>query len=93
MKRSFLILALFASLAACRDEDNGTTTENEDACNASGYQSLIGQDETAVTQAGIEPGRKARVFGPGDAVTMDFVPDRINVELDEAGQVVRVYCG
>jgi hypothetical protein len=34
-----------------------------------------------------------RVFGPGDAVTMDYRADRLNVELGEGGNVVRIFCG
>ncbi|HBZ42590.1 MAG TPA: hypothetical protein DEO85_00685 [Maritimibacter sp.] len=93
MKRSLFAFSLLVALSACQEEDSTANVGTEDACNASAYQSLIGQDEAAVTEAGIEPGRKARVFGPGDALTLDFLPDRINVELDETGQVVRVYCG
>ena len=34
-----------------------------------------------------------RVFGPGDAVTMDYRAGRLNVELDDGGNVVRIFCG
>ena len=34
-----------------------------------------------------------RVFGPGDAVTMDYRADRLNVELGEGGNIVRIFCG
>ncbi len=34
-----------------------------------------------------------RVFGPGDAVTMDYRADRLNMELGEGGNVVRIFCG
>lgn len=34
-----------------------------------------------------------RVFGPGDAVTMDYRANRLNVELGEGGNVVRIFCG
>ncbi|HCX66949.1 MAG: hypothetical protein CMI61_11075 [Parvibaculum sp.] len=34
-----------------------------------------------------------RVIRPGEAVTEDFRPDRLNVELDEEENVSRVYCG
>ncbi len=39
-------------------------------------------------------GRAYRILKPGDAMTMDFSPERINVETDEKGEmVVRVFCG
>lgn len=34
-----------------------------------------------------------RVFGPGDAVTMDYRADRLNVELGEGRNIVRIFCG
>ncbi|MBV7380377.1 I78 family peptidase inhibitor [Maritimibacter dapengensis] len=94
MKRLILACALALPLAACKEDDDVTASgPDPDACNASQYQSLVGRDEAAVAEAGIEPGQKARIFGPGDVLTMDYRSDRINVELDAAGEVVRVYCG
>ena len=46
-----------------------------------------------MTEAGLTPDRKTRIFGPGAALTMDFREDRVNVELDAADRVVRIYCG
>ena len=37
--------------------------------------------------------RSLRVIRPGDAVTMDFRADRLNVHLDARGQVDRFACG
>ncbi len=34
-----------------------------------------------------------RVIRPGDAVTMDYNPSRINFELDAADRIARVTCG
>lgn len=34
-----------------------------------------------------------RVFGPNDAVTMDYRSDRLNVELGEDRNIVRIFCG
>ena len=87
-----LALCAGLALAACQEDDTAVVTP-EDACGASQYQSLVGQDEAAVMAAGITPGQKARVFGPDAVLTMDFRSDRINVELDGSGKVIRVYCG
>lgn len=38
-------------------------------------------------------GRSNRILPPGSAMTMDYRPDRINVELDDNDIVVRVFCG
>lgn len=34
-----------------------------------------------------------RVIRPGDMVTRDFRPDRLNVELDDEDKVTKIYCG
>ena len=34
-----------------------------------------------------------RVIGPNQAVTMDFNPERINLETDAVGIITRVFCG
>ena len=34
-----------------------------------------------------------RVIHPGTAVTKDFRVDRLNVDVDESGNVTRIYCG
>lgn len=37
--------------------------------------------------------RSVRVIRPGQAVTMDFSPFRLNIELDASDRVLRVRCG
>jgi len=37
--------------------------------------------------------RHLRVIHPGDAVTMDFRPDRLNVEIGAGGRIERLRCG
>ncbi len=34
-----------------------------------------------------------RIIRPGEAVTMEFNPARLNFELDGANRIARVYCG
>lgn len=51
------------------------------------YEEAKGEFEAGQEVASI------RVIRPGEAVTKDFRPDRLNVELDEEGKVTRVYCG
>lgn len=34
-----------------------------------------------------------RVIRPGDVVTMDYRPDRLNVEVGEDGRIKRLRCG
>lgn len=38
-------------------------------------------------------GKTLRVIRPGQAVTMDYSEDRVNVEVDDANRIVRVHIG
>lgn len=38
-------------------------------------------------------GKRLRVITPGQMVTMDYSEDRINIEVDTASKITRVYVG
>jgi hypothetical protein len=58
----------------------------------SAFEGWVGK--TVDVEAVKATGRAYRIVKPGDAMTMDFSPERINVETDEKGEiVVRVFCG
>lgn len=61
-----------------------------DACKASTYQGLVGQPKT-VLDTMMLPAR-SRVIGPGDAITMDFSPQRLNVEIGKDDRIAKVAC-
>ena len=69
-------------LAACGPE--------EDPCGAVAAAGLVG---TQVAGARLPEGRPVRVVGPDTMVTMDFLPDRLNVEVDAAGAITGLRCG
>ena len=96
--RSFgLTIAAALGLGACAPAM--TEPDMAPTCLAESYQGLVGgSEENALeTLADLvlfsEPPPDIRYIGPGDAVTMDFRPDRMNIELDATGTVTRVYCG
>lgn len=65
-------------------------------CEASRAQTLIGR--TASSELGAEAQRLTggvaiRWIQPGQAVTMDYRTDRINIELDARNRVIRITCG
>lgn len=65
-------------------------------CNAAAAQPLTGQQAT--TELGAQAlrhtgARTLRWIRPGDAVTMDYRTDRLNIELDERGRIARFTCG
>jgi hypothetical protein len=65
-------------------------------CNADRVQPLIGREATPdlVSRARERSGaRTVRVIKPGDAVTMDFRSDRLNLELDNVNTIKAARCG
>lgn len=66
------------------------------ACNAENARWAIGQgvtDEVVNRVLRDSNSRDARVIEPGQAVTMDFRGDRVNIELNERGAITGVRCG
>lgn len=65
-------------------------------CNADAVQALVGQEatEAVVTKATADSqSASVRVLRPGDAATMDFRQDRLNINVDDAGVIEKVGCG
>ena len=80
--------ALPLALAACQVETVATPAPSD--CGADAYQSLVGANLAAVT---LPADLGARIIEPGMAVTMDYRPDRMNIEVEESGWIMAVYCG
>ena len=64
-------------------------------CDANAVQSLVGQMVVDVTAAAQKRSgaRLVRSYRSGDVMTMDFRPDRLNIERDASGKVVKFSCG
>ncbi|MEL7211464.1 MAG: I78 family peptidase inhibitor [Pseudomonadota bacterium] len=63
----------------------------EDTCNARAQAALIGADrDTLESTLILQP---VRIITPGTAVTMDYLPTRLNITLNEAERVERLSCG
>ena len=62
-----------------------------DACGAGPLQHLVGQKGPVIAPLELPAG--TRVIPPGTAVTMDYNPSRLNIDLNEADRITRVYCG
>jgi hypothetical protein len=60
-------------------------------CRAEALLPLVGEPRGALDGQDIDA--PTRILPPGSAMTMDHRPDRLNVELDEAGQITRIWCG
>ena len=65
-------------------------------CEAEGAQFAVGQQASAalLAQARIKAGAQdARFIGPNDMVTLEYRSNRVNLNTDANGKVVRVNCG
>lgn len=104
-----LLLAapLALALAACGNAREPQTVNDRrphsvvdsgagESCNAKAAEQYVGQvlDEALAERARASAGaRGVRVIRPGMAVTMDHRAGRLNIELDDAGRILRVRCG
>ena len=93
MKKLLLAISLVA-LSACTPDSpyaSKPLTENTDACGAKALQNLLGKPASALET--IKFAAETRVIRPNDAVTMDYNPQRLNIETDARGVIVRMTCG
>lgn len=73
-----------------------TTTNTAVSCNADAARSIVGQTASAdvVEQARTAAGADtARTLKPGQATTMEFKGDRLNIDVDANNKVTNVRCG
>lgn len=65
-------------------------------CDASGAQSAVGKQATLelLNQVRTQSGAMdARILSPNDMVTLEYRSERVNVNTDLSGKVIRVNCG
>ena len=87
-----MALPALALVAACMSEEGASAPEpGDDPCGAAQLQHLVGEP-AAEHEFGAKD-QQVRVIPPGLSVTMDYVPERLNVETDEDGIITRIYCG
>lgn len=99
MKRlSAVAVAAAAVLASgCIIIDADEVTYREDPpnrparCDAAAYQSLVGQPEAAIDRNRLP--QSFRIICHDCQVTMDYNPNRLNVQLDPQNRVASVSCG
>jgi hypothetical protein len=60
-------------------------------CPAEAYQILVGQRASEIDRESLPVPH--RMYGPGDAVTMDYRADRLNIVVGDEGAVTEVKCG
>ena len=87
-----------AEAAKALTDETGKATEAPPVgtCDASQVQSLVGQAyaDALGKQAQEDAGaHQLRVMKPNDVATMEFLGDRLNIEVDDKGLVSGVRCG
>ncbi|WP_322867329.1 I78 family peptidase inhibitor [Aquicoccus sp. G2-2] len=75
------------ALSACQP---GHPTPAPDTCDSARYRPFIGAQASAVD---FSAQKVLRIIAPGQPVTMDFRAERLNVETDAAGRIVKLSCG
>lgn len=83
-----------AALAACAQPQ--PAPESTLACNAQAAQFAVGYAWTDALgeEARRRSGAKTvRALRPGQAVTLEFNAERLNLDVDEGSRVTRVRCG
>jgi hypothetical protein len=84
-----LVAALaWASPAAAQSPAQGTAPDD---CGAGALAALIGKPVSALE--GLHGAGPVRLIRPGQFVTMDHIPARLNVHLDAADLITGLTCG
>lgn len=105
--RAALLTAMLMALSACATPKSEAGTPapapapaepqpTASACDADAARGVIGQVATAerVEEARLAAGAQvARTLEPGQMVTMEYHPSRLNLDVDEANVVTQVRCG
>lgn len=98
--RHGLVLAVALAAAACVPVGDGPRPPKDplppdimpvDDCGALALQGWIGRPLAELAPQ--LPPERVRVIRPGDAVTMDFSPQRLNVLVDDRAIVTELRCG
>ena len=95
MLSPLLLLAACASQPA-NQSSTDAASEAPAACNADAAKRYVGQP---ASEANVEAVRKAtgsklvRSLKPGQAATMDYRIERVNVLQDAAGNIEQITCG
>ncbi len=92
--KSCVVIAGLCLTSACMAQDKtpiNDTPPSELACGDRSWEGLVGQDAEGLNH-GILP-KRTRIIRPLSAITMDHLPNRLNLVTDAEGVITRTYCG
>ena len=89
--QSSLGIALVLALGACAEMKVAVPGGPAGTCPADQHQDWVGQRVDVLNDVELPEG--ARVLFPTTPATMDYREDRLNIEVDKADRIARVYCG
>lgn len=75
---------------ATEPPQNAEEATRRDTCGASRFHDLIGTPADQIDRSTLPP--RARIIMPGMMVTMDFVPERLNIRVAPGGNVAALEC-
>lgn len=79
-------------VSACSGLEPGAQApRQQDTCGGAQYQNLIGEAGTSLERTLILG--EVRIIRPGQAVTLDYRPSRLNFEIGASGRIVDIRCG
>ncbi|MDJ0277132.1 I78 family peptidase inhibitor [Sphingomonas sp. 2R-10] len=95
------IIVTTLALGACTtpqqaQSEAGAPPELPGDCGAGAVAGLVGKPFSAALEAEAKrrtSARTIRAIRPGTAVTMDFQPNRLNIDIDEKNVVTGFRCG
>ncbi|WP_397378080.1 I78 family peptidase inhibitor [Pseudomonas sp.] len=94
---SLSVLTLLTLLAGCSSQPTAEqAAEISGACNVDTIRGVLGQTANAKRIEQVQQQANAntlRVLAPGDVATMDYNPQRLNIDIDESEVIIRLSCG
>ena len=94
--RPLFMFSVMLGLAGCASQPKAEAVASGGTCNAEPVQSYVGKSASdANLQAAFKASgaKSMRSIKPGQAVTMDYREDRVNVHQDASGNIERISCG
>lgn len=85
---------LISACSPTPSEPTAKPVENEvvvQECDIARFENLIGQP-MEIFASGDYP-QNTRIIEPGTMVTRDYRADRMNIDIDEAGIITKIWCG